>query len=64
MSLFRITDRDGELLADADSLDGVTEIVRLVSAADDDRDTQLSKPPSRLEADPFVSPSGERDFVL
>ena len=28
MSVFRIVDRDGEILADADSLDGVTEIVR------------------------------------
>ena len=28
MSLFRIDDRDGEMLADADSLDGVTEVVR------------------------------------
>jgi hypothetical protein len=28
MSLFRIVDRDGEMLADADSLDGLTEIVR------------------------------------
>lgn len=28
MSLFRIVDRDGELRANADSLDGVTEIVR------------------------------------
>ena len=28
MSLFRIVDRDGEMLADADRLDGVTEIVR------------------------------------
>ena len=29
MSLFRIVDRNGEMFADADSLDGVTEIVRL-----------------------------------
>ena len=28
MSLFRIVDRDGEMLADADTLDGVTEVVR------------------------------------
>jgi len=28
MSVFRIVDRDGEMLADADSIDGVTEIVR------------------------------------
>jgi len=28
MSLFRIVDRDGEMLADADSLDEVTEVVR------------------------------------
>ena len=28
MSLFRIVDRDGEMLADADGLAGVTEIVR------------------------------------
>ncbi len=27
MSLFRIVDRDGEMLADADSLDGVTKVV-------------------------------------
>ena len=30
MSLFRIVDRDGEMLADAATLDGVTEIVRRV----------------------------------
>ena len=28
MSLFRIVDHDGKMLADTDSLDGVTEIVR------------------------------------
>ena len=28
MSLFRIVDRDGEMLADADSVDGVAEVVR------------------------------------
>lgn len=28
MSVFRIVNRDGEMLADADSLDGVTEPVR------------------------------------
>jgi len=28
MSFFRIVDRDGEMLADADSLDDVTELVR------------------------------------
>ncbi len=28
MSFFRIVDRDGEMLADADSLHGVTEVVR------------------------------------
>ncbi len=29
MSLFRIVDRDGEMSADAATLDGVTEVVRL-----------------------------------
>ena len=28
MSMFRIFDRDGEMLADADSLNGVTELLR------------------------------------
>ena len=32
MSFFRIVDRDGEMLADADSLDGVTKVVRRRSA--------------------------------
>ncbi len=28
MSLFRIVDRDGDMMADADNLDEVTEVVR------------------------------------
>ena len=28
MCFFRIVDHDGEMLADADSLDGVTEVIR------------------------------------
>ncbi len=38
MSFFRIVDRDGEMLADADSLDGVTKVVR-------------SAPPGRYHVD-------------
>ena len=48
MSLFRIVDRDGEMLADADSMDGVTELVR-------------NAPPGRYQVDEISAvplPSG------
>jgi len=48
MSLFRIVDPDGEMLADADSLDGVTKVVR-------------NAPPGRYHVDEIAAaplPSG------
>ena len=37
--------------------------LRLVAAADDDRDAQLAEPAGRLQADPLVRPRDERDLV-
>ena len=46
MSLFRIVGRDGEMLSDADSLDGVNEIVRRAPTGRYHVDEISADPPS------------------